>query len=161
MINRTLQTWLVVLVTAAAASDLAAQDAPAVRTLRLPDGAVQPRIVLDATGGAHVAYLQGDPRASDVFYAKLNDDCTALGVPMRVNSQQRSAVAIGTVRGPDLAIGRNGRVHVIWTGSKGAAPKAPGGHTPVLYARMNDDGTEFEPQRNIIQSRIGWLETSS
>src|SRR5262249_5593595 len=61
----------------------------------------------------------------------------------------------GNIRGAHLALGKNGRVHVAWNGSHKALPKAPGGGTPMLYSRLNEKGTAFEPQRNLIQSAPG------
>jgi len=40
-------------------------------------------------------------------------------------------------------------------GSQKSAPKAPGDGNPMLYARLNDEGTAFEAQRNVIQSAPG------
>src|SRR5262249_20447454 len=75
--------------------------------------------------------------------------------PLRVNSQPGSTIATGNIRGAHLAVGKNGRAHVAWMGSGQAAPKAPGKSSPMLYARLNDAGTAFEPQRNLIQAAAG------
>jgi hypothetical protein len=40
-------------------------------------------------------------------------------------------------------------------GSQDAEPKGPGGATPLLYARLNDAGDAFEPQRNLITFATG------
>src|SRR5262249_27151182 len=69
---------------------------------------------------------------------------------IRVNSQPGSAVATGTIRGAQLAIGRSGRVHVAWNGSRQAEPLGPNGSMPMLYARLDDAGAAFEPQRNLM-----------
>jgi len=75
---------------------------------------------------------------------------------LRVNSQPSSAVAMGTIRGAHLAIGRKGRVHVAWNGSmKTARPKNPTMGSPMLYSRLNDAGTAFEPQRNLMTRTSG------
>jgi hypothetical protein len=52
-------------------------------------------------------------------------------------------------------VGKGGRVHVAWMGADKAEPKAPGGSAPMLYTRLNDAGTAFEPQRNVIQAAVG------
>src|SRR5262249_14909661 len=52
------------------------------------------------------------------------------------------------IRGAHLAIGKNGRVHVAWNGS-GRKGKPNEG---MLYARMNEKGTAFEPQRNVLRA---------
>ena len=66
-----------------------------------------------------------------------------------VNSQPKSVIAIGTVRGARLALGNSDRAHVAWMGSDVAEPKVADKATPMLYARMNDKGDGFEPQRNV------------
>jgi len=74
--------------------------------------------------------------------------------PIRVNSEPRSAVAIGTVRGPQIALGRNARAYVVWFGSRAQS----GGLTdtmPVFFSRLNDSRTGFEPQRDLMQYARG------
>ncbi len=68
-----------------------------------------------------------------------------------MNSQPGSAIAIGTIRGGQVAVGRGGRIHVAWNGSNGARPKNPAGGTPMLYTRSEPGGKTFEPQRNLMQ----------
>jgi hypothetical protein len=75
---------------------------------------------------------------------------------IRVNSQDGSAIAAGTVRGAQLALGSGGRVHVVWNGSDRAEPKPPVNPktgrpgSPVLYSRSSTGAAAFEPQRNLI-----------
>jgi hypothetical protein len=113
-------------------------------------------------------------------------------------------MAAGTIRGAQLAVGNNGRVHVVWDamgeGASAASPSgsthdssahdahhsppsdphdanhAPGGPThhapdathahsrpahgsggkaPLYYTRLNDAGTAFEPERNVITYAYG------
>jgi hypothetical protein len=130
---------------------------PAVRTMRLPAGGVQPQAVVDDRGGVHIVYLAGDPAHADVYYIHTTDGGLTFSSPLRVNSQPGSAVALGTVRGAQLAMGRGGRLHVAWNGSRSALPKSPGG-APMLYSRSNDDGTAFEPQRNVNTVASGALD---
>lgn len=122
---------------------------------RVPDGSVQPQVAVDGRGVVYLIYLRGDPSASDVEYRRSSDGGRTWSAAIRVNSQPGSALAIGTVRGAQLALGRHARVHVAWMGSKQARPKAPGGAAPMLYARLADDGRSFEPQRNVIRSHPG------
>src|SRR5689334_11531803 len=89
------------------------------------------------------------------MYVRSDDDGRTFTAPTRVDSQPGSAVIVGTVRGPQLAIGRNNRVHVAWMGSDSAAPKVDGKHTPMLYARLRDDGGAFEQQRNVVRHNPG------
>src|SRR5687768_14232068 len=124
---------------------------------RIPDGGLQPELAVGATGVVHLAYLTGDPAASDVFYVRSADDGRTFSPPVRVNSEPGSAIAAGVIRGAQIAVGRSGRVHVAWNGSNNATPKPPlnpkTGRTgmPMLYARSMVNGTNaFEPQRNLM-----------
>jgi hypothetical protein len=119
-----------------------------VNLIRVPNGGLQPQAVMDERGSLHMIYLTGDPRASDAFYVRRERGREGFTAPIRINSEPGSAVAAGTIRGAQIAIGRNGRVHVAWNG----ANKAEDHHfSPMLYARMNDAKTAFEPQRNLMQ----------
>ncbi len=121
-----------------------------VRAQRAPAGALQPQAVMDAQGTLHLVYLKGDPKGCDVFYTRRAPGKTTFSPPIRVNSQPGSAVAVGTIRGAQFALGKGGRVHVVWNGSMQALPKPPTQSAPLLYARLDDGGTAFEPQRNLI-----------
>jgi len=110
--------------------------------------------VVDGAGIAHFVYFKGEPSNGDVYYATLAEN-GAWSTPIRVNSEPGSAIATGTVRGAQIAIGRSGRVHVSWNGSSRATPKAQSGATPLLYARLDPKRQVFEPQRNLIQFATG------
>jgi hypothetical protein len=150
------RTAPLILLTALAFSQLLptamASGGPRVQRLRTPDGGVQPQAVVDARGVLHLVYLKGDPAACDVFYIRQAPGTERWSKPLRVNSVPGSAIAVGTIRGAHLAVGKGGRVHVAWNGSGRAVPKTPFGESPLLYARLNDAGTGFEPQRNLMRS---------
>jgi len=122
---------------------------------RVPDGGIQPQIAVDAKGVVHMVYYKGDPGHGDLYYVRSRDGGTTFSAPLRVNSQPGSAIAIGNIRGARIAIGKQGRIHVAWNGSHATGPKGPPGHEPMLYTRMNDSGTAFEPQRDVIQFAYG------
>ena len=129
--------------------------AKAVKLVKTPDGGIQPQAIVDGKGVLHLLYFKGDPRAGDLFYVRRDARKSGFTVPLRVNSQPGSAIAIGTIRGGQLALGKSGRVHSAWNGSGKALPKNQSGRNPMLYTRLNDAGTAFEPQRNVIQSAPG------
>lgn len=120
----------------------------AVSVERVPDAGLQPQAVT-AGDTIHLIYLSGEPKAADVVY-RTRAGTGEWSAPLRVNSQPGSAIAIGTIRGAQMALGRNHRVHVVWNGSSAAEPKPPHGGTPMLYARLADDGKSFSPQRNLM-----------
>jgi len=126
-------------------------SAAIVRVERLPEGGVQPKLVASTDGSIHLVYLAGDSRASDVFYQTLPAQSTAWSKPLPVNSQPGGAIAIGTIRGADLAMGREGLVHVVWNGSDKASPR-PKSSSPLLYTKKSKAASSFEPERNLIQT---------
>jgi hypothetical protein len=108
---------------------------------------------MDRHGTLHLVYLKGDPAGCDVFHVQRPKNQNDFSKPIRVNSEPGSAIAIGTVRGAQLALGKNQRVHVAWNGSQPA--KDPGAKgVPMLFARLDDSGKSFEPQRNLMTSTM-------
>lgn len=122
-----------------------------VTLIRTPDGGIQPQTVVDHDRVLHLIYFKGDPEAGDILYVRKEAGSNHFSEPIRVNSQPGSAIAIGSVRGAQIAVGKGSRVHVAWMGSRMAQPRGPDGAAPMLYARLNDAGTAFEPQRNVAQ----------
>lgn len=121
-----------------------------VAVVRTPGGGFQPQAAVDPSGVIHLVYLIGDPAASDIDYTQLVPGRTEFASPMRVNSEPGCAVAKGTIRGAQLALGRNARVHVAWNGTMTARPANPNGGSPMLYTRSDESRTSFEPQRNLM-----------
>jgi hypothetical protein len=122
--------------------------------LRVPARGIQPQVVSDGRGTLHLLYFSGEPANGDVFYVRWEGRPGNFSAPIRVNSRPRSVIATGTVRGAHLALGREGRIHVAWMGSA-EAERTRGGATPMMYARLNDDGTAFESERNLLQFAAG------
>jgi hypothetical protein len=137
-----------------------ARASASVTLVRVPHGGIQPEVAIDLEGVLHLIYFEGTPAAGNLFYVRSQDAGATFSAPVRVNSQAGSAVAIGTIRGGQLAIGRGGRVHVAWNGSDAASPRGlpnpADGHpsAPLLYARSNPTGTSFEPQRNLMTRSV-------
>jgi hypothetical protein len=137
------------------------EPAKKVTLARVPDSGLQPQVAVDAQGVVHLVYYKGEAKQGDLYYVRSSDNGMTFSPPVRVNSQPESAVAAGTIRGAQLALGTGGRVHVAWNGSGLALPKGPRNPEqpadspynglPMLYARMNNEGTAFEPQRNLMQ----------
>ncbi|MBI4659435.1 MAG: hypothetical protein HY735_11390 [Verrucomicrobia bacterium] len=129
-------------------------ESPAIEFIRVPEGGIQPQAAVDGKGTLHLVYYTGDPGAGDIFYARRASHAKDFSKPIRVNTRPGAAIAAGTIRGAQLALGKNGRVHVAWNGSRSAGTsKHPG--APMLYARLNDSGTAFEPERDLITYAAG------
>jgi hypothetical protein len=132
-----------------------------VRLYRVPNNGIQPQVVTDSAGTVHLVYYSGEPAHGDVHYAQSRDGGVTFSKAIRVNSQPGSAVATGTIRGAQIALGTNGRVHVAWNGSMQAKPEGPlnpeSGKPgmPMLYTRMDDTNAAFEPQRNLMHRSHG------
>lgn len=133
-------------------------NAATVDLIRTPNHGIQPQAVVDSSGGMHLIYFKGEPGTGDVFYVKRVAGESDFSTPMRVNSHQKSAIATGTIRGAHLAIGKNNRPHVSWMGSSVVAEKKPEDRYPrhpMLYSRLNDAGTAFEPERDLLTWTAG------
>jgi hypothetical protein len=126
--------------------------AAAVTLQRVPEGGLQPHAAVDDEGTAHLIFYKGAERGGDVFYSRQKSSESNFSKPLRVNSRPGSAMSIGTIRGAQLSLGKNRRAHVIWNGGQGAKPAMIEGAetTPLVYARMNDVGDGFEPERNLL-----------
>ncbi|MEO5803916.1 MAG: hypothetical protein ABIR24_10325 [Verrucomicrobiota bacterium] len=127
-----------------------------VQLLRTPDGGIQPQAVVDENEVIHLIYFKGEAKGGNVFYRTKGPRDEQFSNPIQVNSASNSAVVIGTVRGAQLAIGKNGRAHVAWNGS-GTTPGGQHQGAPLWYARLNEAGNGFEKQRDLI-TRAGGLD---
>jgi hypothetical protein len=129
-----------------------------VNAVRVPNGGIQPQIAADGKGVLHMVYFAGEAAHGDLFYVRSRDGGVTFSAPIKVNSHPGSAIATGNIRGAHVVIGRNGRVYVAWNGSyELERPEAtkPWMKHPMLFARLNDAGTAFEPERNVIRSAFG------
>jgi hypothetical protein len=119
----------------------------AVTTVRVPNGGIQPQIV-ERDGVIHMIYFTGPAEKGSLFYVSSHDYGATFSKPIPVN-HAADAIAVGNIRGAQLAVGRNGRVFVAWNGVE------PAGHLPMLVTRLNDAATAFEPERNVITKAYG------
>ena len=151
--------WISVLLiaigTASTAHGEETGESPAVTTMRVPEGGIQPQVVVDHDGGIHMTYFKGDAHGGDIFYVKSTDGGRSFSSSIKVNSRPGSAVAVGTIRGAQLAVGRLGRAHVTWLGSSADGPEGSSHRLPALYTRLNDAQNAFEHDRDVIQKRPG------
>jgi hypothetical protein len=139
----------------------AASIAKDVTLVRVPHGGIQPEAMVGDDGVLHLLYFSGEARGGNLFYVRSTGYGSTFATPVRVNSQDGSAIASGTIRGGQLALGRGGRVHVTWNGSDTALPRGllnpDAGKTgaPFLYTRSNAGGTAFDAQRSLTLRSYG------
>src|SRR5215467_4545049 len=123
-----------------------------VRFCRVPASGIQPQIAIDSRGTLHIVYYSGDPYHGDLHYVRSEDGGATFSPAIPVN-QGGSAIAAGTIRGAQLALGKGGRIHVAWNGSNDSGPLNPDSGkrgAPMLYSRLDDATNAFEPQRNLM-----------
>ncbi|HUS07663.1 MAG TPA: hypothetical protein VMZ52_15260 [Bryobacteraceae bacterium] len=143
----------------AAENKTAADDR--VHLLRVPGGGLQPQVAVDERGTLHLVYYEGDAHKGNLLYVRSKDHGSTFSTALPVNSQPGTAIAAGTIRGAQLAVGKTGQVHVAWNGSNEADPKGPVNPdsgkpgAPMLYSRLDDAGKAFEAQRNLMHHSFG------
>lgn len=120
-----------------------------VRVESLPEPGLQPQVIVSASGNVHLVYLKGDPKACDIRYTTRRVDGVDWSLPFTVNSEAGCAIASGTIRGAQIALGKDGSVHVIWNGSTGGK-KEMMRRAPMLHARLNRGAKAFSPQQNLM-----------
>jgi len=137
----------------------AAAQTPRITVLHTPENGIQPQAAVDSKGVVHLIYFKGEPRAGNIFYVHREPGKNEFSKPIQVNTQPHTAMAMGTIRGAQLAVGKNGRVHVVWDGmGEGTFRPAHGASDikqPLFYTRINDAGTAFESERNVITYAYG------
>lgn len=139
--NSLLRTLSLIVTSIAMASSAHAQESP--RVASLPEGAIVPDAEVDGNGIVHVVYLL----EGNVFYVRSTDEGLTFTNPIRVNTEADFASGAG-FRGPDLALGKDERVHVIWYNA-GYQQKRPRDQWGVMYSRLHKDEKQFEEARNL------------
>ena len=149
--------WLLMMVMAGNGEEptRGTKEPPKVALQRVPHKGIQPQVAVDAIGKVHLIYFSGDPGHGDLYYVRLEKGQKEFSDPIRINHGPGSAVAIGNMRGAQLAIGKNNQVHVAWMGTDKAIDKGPRGEFPMLHTRLNDKETAFEKERNVIKFAYG------
>lgn len=133
--------WMLTLVVLAGPAR--ADAAGGVEVIQTPNGGIVPDAEVDGRGVIHLVYVSGE----DVCYVKSSDRGKTFSPPIRVNSEPGTAYG-GKYRGPDVAVGKRGRVHVVWY-TNAYQRKLPKDQWGVFYAHLNASGTTFEPARNL------------
>jgi hypothetical protein len=116
----------------------------AVDVISTPDSGQVPDAEVDSRGAIHLAYVKGD----NAFYARSSDNGKTFSTPVVINSETNSAHPANMFRGPDVAIGANGRVHVIWY-SNGYQRKLPQDQWGVFYGHLDAGQKQFSKSINL------------
>src|SRR5690349_18262583 len=81
-----------------------------VQVVPTPHNGQVPDAEISSEGAIHLAYVGG----KDAWYVKSSDEGKTFSEPLRINSDIGAVHPPNMFRGPDLALGKDGRVHVIW-----------------------------------------------
>src|SRR5262249_39351533 len=117
-----------------------------VKAIRVPHDGEVPEVVLDAKGVLHLVYGGGAP--GNGYYVQSRDLGKSFTAPVQLN-QRADTVTTGMERGPKLALGKDGVLHVVWLGYY----KKGGG---VWYTRSTDGGKTFEAERSLTEVKPAW-----
>ena len=147
-----LKAFSLLLCTATLFAAAGTTQTPNISVIRVPNGGIQPEAVMDAGGTLHLLYYQGDRMHGDLFYVRSSDTGVSWSKALRVNSKPGAAIARGSIRGGQIAVGQDGRIHIAWNGS---SPESEQRGAPMLYSRLNDAHTAFEAERNLMTHTFG------
>ena len=116
------------------AGEAAAAAKPTVNVVQAPAQCLVPDVVMDAKGVLHMVY----GLEHHAYYVRSTDNGGTFTPPVKVDSTGLVETKMGE-RGPKLAVGSDGSIHVVWMDEW-----APGVKTFVRYSRSLDGGKSFE-----------------
>jgi|SRR6266850_264911 len=128
----------------AAFDPLSGFAAERVQVVSTPNNGQVPDAEIDLKGTIHVAYVSGQ----EAFYVSSSDEGKTFSGPLRINSEPGSVHPPNMYRGPDLGMGKNGRVHVIWY-ANAYQRKLPKDQWGVFYSHLDPGQKTFAASRNL------------
>ncbi len=110
-----------------------------------PDDGLQPRLIQAADGSVHLLYFKKRlnrpaAREGNLYYRQYLPEAGRFGNPVKVSSQAFNLPSVSISRSA-MAIGGDGRVHVMWY-----RPRDGEYH----YSRSNPERTQFEELRSLV-----------
>ena len=121
----------------------------AVTALRIPEGGRLPRALVDDEGTVHLVYVAGGTDRANLFHVTREAGAASWSRPQQVDGGDLPVAGVGPVDGPQLALGPDNRLHVVWLQAE--PPR-------FVYTRSRADGPGFEPQRELSAGDEGTLE---
>lgn len=107
-------------------------------------GGVQPQVARTSDGTTHLVFLKGPAGGSDVMHARRASGQHEWTKPAVVNSAPGTAVSAGTIRGAQIATGKDDSLHIVWNG-----PGSKDQPSSLFYTRSLDGGRTFEALRDL------------
>jgi len=162
---KTFHTNFAALLSVVALSFASAQAAPKVTTVKLPYGGIRPQVGIDQKGVVHIVQADSKVRG-DLVYVKHEPGQNQFSKPVKVLREAEAMAASF-----NMAVGKDGRVHVFTRPNPRYSKKIMGAEAYdamfkskarffvlryMLHSRLNDDGSAFEDEANIIGNTIGF-----
>jgi hypothetical protein len=125
-----------------------------VKLVRAPHGAEVPEVVLDGKGVLHMTYGIATEKGNDYsgpgnsYYVQSRDYGQTFTTPVQLNRPGDTWGGARMERGPKLALGKDGVIHVV---SLGNYQKGGG----IWYTRSLDGGKTFQASRNLLDVKTG------
>ena len=162
---RSIQTRFIALLLSPVLFVTSSHAEPNVTTVKLPYGGIRPQAAIDRAGVIHIIQANSKIRG-DLMYVKHAPDQKQFSKPINVLRE-----ASGMAAGFNMTVGTDGRVHVFTRPNPRYSKKELGAQAYdamfkskarffvlryMLHSRLNDDGSAFEEETNIIGRTIGF-----
>ena len=109
-------------------------DTATVNIIQAPIGSFVPDVVIDKTGLLHMVYAQNN----NAYYVNSRDNGATFSTAVKINSSGKVEFKMGE-RGPKLAVGNDGVIHVVW-----GDLWSPTDKVYTRYTRSINGGKTFE-----------------
>ena len=138
---------------------------PKVTTVQLPYGGIRPQAAIDQAGVVHIVQSNSKTRG-ELVYVKHVPGEESFSEPITILHEAAAMAA-----SYNMSVGKDGRVHVITRPSPRYSKKALGAEKYdamfkskarffvlryMLHSRLNDAGTAFETETNLVGDTIGF-----
>jgi hypothetical protein len=114
-----------------------------VRVVNVPGNGYAADAVIAPDGTAHIVYVD----STDLYYTSSRDGGQSFSAPLRVNSQEGNVLG-GRFRGPDIDLGADGILHVIWY-NLAYQLGLPQDQWGVIYARIDPATEKVSGERHL------------
>jgi hypothetical protein len=110
--------------------------------IQAPKGCFVPDVLMDAKGVLHMVYALNH----HAWYVRSSDNGATFTSPVKVNTEGQVTFTMGE-RGPKLALGVDGAIHVAWQDLW-----SPGAKVFARHSRSRDGGMTFEPPKAVASN---------
>jgi hypothetical protein len=162
---RFIQNRVVALLSSAVLFVTLSHAEPNVTAVKLPYGGIRPQVAIDKAGVVHIIQANSEIRG-DLMYVKHVPGQKQFSDPVKVLHE-----ASGMAASFNMTVGMDGRVHVFTRPNPRYSKKEMGAEAYdamfkskarffvlryMLHSRLNDDGSAFEDETNIVGKTIGF-----